>query len=235
MTPVIALDCQFGPERADAERPKKQSLSKRTGPRYDWFMRSRVRNVLFSFLFASSALAGVPAINVAVLDSSGRTAFQGATNTDGLFATAKLVPGNYVVQFDSPSATLKGSHYLIVVAAGSKKFTADAVPGGKFSGGGVAMKIAVGSPLKVTGQIVSEQPLSSNAEGNVRIIQGVRYYWVKSGTGSNLGRWVEAGTTNPRNVVGMDSSVVRNLQDRTGEGAASTMQRIPEGHGLTGH
>ena len=234
MTFSNATVCEFGPEHAGAE-PLKLGLSRGPRPRYEWFMRSRVRNILVFFLFASSALAGVPAINVAVLDSGGKTAFRGATNTDGLFATAKLVPGKYVVQFDSPSVTLKGNHYLIVVAAGSKKFTANAVPGGKFSAGGVAMKIAVGSPLKVTGQIVSEQPLSSSADGNVRIIQGIRYYWVKSGTGSNLGRWVEAGTKNSRNVVGMDSGAIRNLHDRAGEGAASTMQRIPEGHGLTGH
>jgi len=139
------------------------------------------------------------------------------------------------VQFHSPSGTLKGNQYLIVVSAGTKKFTADAVPGGKFSAGGVAMKIGVGSPLKITGQIVNEQPIASNGNGNVRIIQGVRYVWVKNSTGSNLGRWVEAGSTNPQNVVGMDRGAIRSLQDRSGEGSASTMMRIPEGHGLTGH
>jgi hypothetical protein len=196
---------------------------------------SSVRNVLVSLLFASSALAGLPAINVAILDTRGQIAFHGTTNSEGLFATGKLVPGKYVVQFDSPSGALKGNQYLIVVAAGTKKFTADAVPGGKFSAGGVAMKVAVGSPLKITGQIVSEQPIASNGNGNVRIIQGVRYVWVKNSMGSNLGRWVEAGSTNPQNVVGMDSGAVRSLQDRSGEGSASTMMRIPEGHGLTGH
>src|ERR1043165_8284455 len=128
-------------------------------------MRGRVRNVLLSLLLAPSALAGLPAINVAVLDSGRKIAFHGTTNTEGLFATGKLVPGKYVVQFDSPSPTLKGNQYLIVVAAGVKKFTADSVPGGKFTAGGVAMKVAVASALKITGQIVSEQP---NADGNIR-------------------------------------------------------------------
>ena len=195
-------------------------------------MPRTVRGLLIFLLFASPSFAGLPAITVVVSDSSGKPAFHGTTNTDGLFATGKLAPGKYVVQFDSPSGALKGNQYLIVVSAGTKKFTADSVPGARFSAGGVAMKVAVGSALKVTGQIVNEQP---NPDGNVRIIQGVRYYWVKSGTGSNMGRWVEAGSTNPRNVVGMDSGAVRNLQDRTGEGSASTMMRIPEGHGLTGH
>jgi hypothetical protein len=198
-------------------------------------MRGAAKSILVCLLLASSALAGLPAINVAVLDPSGKIAFHGTTNPDGLFASGKLVPGKYVVQFDSPSATLKGNQYLIVVAAGTKKFTADAVPGGKFSAGGVAMKVAVGSPLKITGQIVSEQPIASNGSGNVRIVQGVRYVWVKNSMGSNLGRWVEEGSKNPQNVVGMDSHAVRSLQDRTGEGSASTMMRIPEGHGLTGH
>jgi hypothetical protein len=194
-------------------------------------VKGAIRNILFSFLLASPVLAGLPAINVAVSDASGKTAFQGRTNAAGLFVTGRLGPGKYVVQFDSNSGTLKGDRYLIVVAAGTKKITADSVPGERFSAGGVAMKVPVSSTLQITGQIVSERPIGSNE----RIVQGVHYYWVKSGTGSNMGRWVEAGATNPQNVVGMDRGAVRNMQDRSGEGSASTMQRIPEGHGLTGH
>ncbi|HKP02282.1 MAG TPA: hypothetical protein VJU77_02880 [Chthoniobacterales bacterium] len=194
-------------------------------------MKSAIRNILFSFLLASPVLAGLPAINVAVSDASGKTTFQGRTNAAGLFITGRLGPGKYVVQFDANNGTLKGDRYLIVVAAGTKKITADSVPGERFSAGGVAMKVPVTSTLQITGQIVSERPIASNE----RIIQGVRYFWVKSGTGSNLGRWVEAGETNPRNVVGMDRASVRNIQERAGEGSASTMMRIPEGHGLTGH
>jgi hypothetical protein len=198
-------------------------------------MPSRVWSILISLLVASPALAGLPAINVVVTDSGGKAAFQGTTDNAGLFSTGKLVPGKYVVQFNAKSGALKGNQYLIVVSAGTKKVTADSVPGEKFSAGGVAMKVGVGSALKLTGQVVSEQPIATSEDGNVRMIQGVRYVWVKNALGTNLGRWVEVGTANPRNVVGLDSGAVRNLQDRTGEGSASTMQRIPEGHGLTGH
>jgi hypothetical protein len=174
-------------------------------------------------------------MNVIVSDAAGKAAYQGTTNSDGLFATGKLTPGDYVVQFNSHSRALKGNQYLIVVSAGTKKISADSVAGEKFSSGGVAMRVPVGSALKITGQVVSEQPITTNGEGNVRIIQGRRYFWAKNETGSNLGRWVESGSNASRNIVRMETAQIRKLQDRSGEGSMATTQRVPEGHGLYGH
>jgi hypothetical protein len=104
---------------------------------------------------ATIANAGVPTMNVTVSDSAGKAAFKGATKGDGGFATAKLQPGHYVVQFTSKDSSVKGGQYSIVVAAGTKKVVANAVAGEKFLAGGVAMKVEVGSGLNIAGQIVA--------------------------------------------------------------------------------
>ena len=108
------------------------------------------------FLVAGSlANAAIPSVNVTVSDASGKQAFKGATKNDGGFATEKLQPGNYVVQFSSKNAALKGGNYSIVVAAGTKKVVANGVAGEKFLAGGVAMKVNVGSRLNITGQVAT--------------------------------------------------------------------------------
>lgn len=107
------------------------------------------------FLVAASvAKAGVPSLNVMVSDSAGKAAFKGATKGDGEFATAKLQPGSYVVQFTTTNSSVKGGQYSIVVGAGKKKVVANAVAGEKFFGGGVAMKVEVGAGLNIAGQVV---------------------------------------------------------------------------------
>jgi len=116
------------------------------------------------FLFvASLANAGVPSMNVTVSDSTGKAAFKGATKDDGVFATAKLQPGNYVVQFAAKNFSVKGGQYSIVVAAGKKKVVADAIAGEKFLGGGVAVKVEVGAGLNIIGQVWAGSSASSSA------------------------------------------------------------------------
>jgi anti-sigma factor RsiW len=92
-------------------------------------------------------------MNVIISDSAGKAAFKGATKTDGAFATAALKPGNYVVQFSTTNAAVKGGQYSIVVASGKKKVVANAVAGDKFLTGGVAMKVEVGAGSSITGQV----------------------------------------------------------------------------------
>ena len=43
------------------------------------------------------AFGAVPAMNVTVSDASGKAAFKGMTNANGVFGTAKLAPGSYTV------------------------------------------------------------------------------------------------------------------------------------------
>lgn len=104
---------------------------------------------------ASVTNAGVPSMNVTISDPSGKAAFKGATKNDGAFATAKLQPGNYVVQFTTNNSSVKGGQYSIIVAVGKKKVVANAVAGEKFLSGGVAMKVEVGAGLNIIGQVVS--------------------------------------------------------------------------------
>lgn len=116
------------------------------------------------FLVAASvANAGVPSMNVTVSDSSGKAAFKGPTKDDGVFATAKLQPGSYVVQFTAKNSSVKGGQYSIVVGAGQKKVVANAVAGEKFLGPGVAMKVEVGAGLNITGQVVVGTSVNNSA------------------------------------------------------------------------
>lgn len=117
-------------------------------------------------IVASWSYAGPPPVNVIVSDASGKAAFKGTTKNDGGFATDKLQPGNYVVQFNSNNAAMKGGQYSIIVAAGKKKVVANALAGDKFLGGGVAMKIEVGAGLNIIGQ-VSAGP-TANVSGQTR-------------------------------------------------------------------
>jgi hypothetical protein len=178
------------------------------------FKTNVTRNTLLFLLFAAISSingAGVPAIDVVVSDASGKVAFKGKTNADGTFSTPNLAPGNYVVQFNSKSSVLKGNQYALVVSAGKKKVAAGAVAGEKFAAGGVAMKVDVGTGLKITGQVAS----TAAADANVKIINGKRYVWVKGGeTGSNIGgRWVEEGSRAASNVRTMSGGDVNRMQE----------------------
>jgi len=148
-------------------------------------MKHISRGLLFSVaLFAAAAVYGAtPAMNVTVSDASGKAAFKGMTNANGVFGTSKLTPGNYTVQIASQSAELKGKNYAIVVAAGKKKVSASAVPGEKFARGGVALKVDVGAGLNITGQVSTEERVSKS---------GKKMVWIPPMVGSNMpGRWVE--------------------------------------------
>lgn len=147
-------------------------------------MKKMIRSILLSLLLTAGVAHGaVPAVNVTVSDAAGKAAFKGATNAKGIFATAKLKPGNYAVQFNSPNA-MKGTNYTIVVSAGTKKVSAAGVAGEKFAKGGVALKVDVGAGLNITGQVAAEENGASK--------NGKKMVWIPPATGSHLpGHWVE--------------------------------------------
>ena len=125
------------------------------------------------FLIVSAALAGLPSMTVIVSDVNNHAAFRGTTNADGIFRTDKLAPGKYVVQLKS-SGVAAEAQYLLVLAAGQTKVTADSVPGAKFNGGGVALRVPMHSESSIVGQIVTEAPSASTEAGKVRTILGQR-------------------------------------------------------------
>ena len=173
-------------------------------------MKTMIRSaVLFLFSIAiSMANAGVPPMSVSVSDASGKAAFKGATNSTGAFATAKLKPGNYVVQLNAKSSAVKGNHYAVVLSAGKKKVAASAVAGEKFTAGGVALKVEVGPGLNITGQVAEE---SKTAMKN-----GKKMVWIPPMLGSNMpGRWVEedsAAAKESKTRPTMDRNEVQRIQ-----------------------
>src|SRR5947209_4636455 len=111
-------------------------------------MKNMTAMVLAALFFASASIAfAAPPIDVTVSDATGKVGFKGKTDSNGTFATGKLAPGDYVVQFNSTN--VKGDQAL-VVSAGSKKMSASSVTSGQFRGGGVAMRIEVGKGLNIS-------------------------------------------------------------------------------------
>jgi hypothetical protein len=171
-------------------------------------MKKMLSSLVMSLLLvAAMAYGGIPPMNVTVSDASGKAAFKGATNTSGAFATAKLQPGNYVVQLNSKNAPAKGTYYAIVVSAGKKKVSADAVPAEKFAGGGVALKVDVGPGLNIIGQVATEAKVKNNK----------KMVWIPPAIGSNMpGKWVEEGSAEAiaaRNSGQLRTEDVRKWQD----------------------
>jgi len=179
-------------------------------------MRTIVRTLIaLVFAGASFAYAAVPSFNVTVDDSKGKTAYKGATDGKGLFATGKLQPGGYVVKFASNSAP-KGSKYALVISAGKKKVSANAVAAEKLAAGGVAMMIDVGSGLNITGQVAAEDKNSAPMGHN-----GKPMVWIPKRTGSNIAaHWAESDSAEAKEIQTSSSYSTKNLQDKQSQGVA---------------
>lgn len=159
-------------------------------------------------------------MEVTVSTAAGKVAFKGKTSTDGSFATGKLEPGSYVVQFSSTNATVKGQAYMVVVGAGKKKVSTESLAGEKFAAGGVAMKIDVGAGTNIAGQITDARQAGAQGNSKVKIVNGKRYVWQGPETGSNTGgRWVEEGTVSVNNVSRGGAETLGALQDRSQAGS----------------
>ncbi|MEY2518703.1 MAG: hypothetical protein QOF24_462 [Verrucomicrobiota bacterium] len=178
----------------------------------------RFASIVLFLIAVSVGYSALPALNVTVSDGGGKVAFKGATNATGTFATPNLKPGNYVVQFNSSSAALKGNTYALVISAGKKKVTADAVPGEKFVAGGVAMKLEVGSGLNITGQVATTVNVRIDPKSQKKMV------YIAPAVGSNMpGRWVpedSAEAVAARQSGMLRTEDVRKMQDH-GDGAAS--------------
>jgi hypothetical protein len=178
-------------------------------------MKKIIQATLVSlFIIVSMSYGAVPSMNVTVSDSSGKAAYKGATDAKGTFATGKLQPGGYVVQFNSKSAP-KGTTYAMVVSAGKKKVTASAVQAEKLAAGGVAMKIDVGAGLNITGQVADDKsnaPMGHNGKPMV---------WIGKKTGSNLAaHWAESDSAEAKEVMSSGSLSRDNLQNKQSQGIA---------------
>ena len=115
-------------------------------------MKNLIRGTVLSLCFAIAWMASgaVPPLNVTVSDASGKVAFKGKTDGSGSFATDKIKPGVYDVQFISTGAIT--GNYSIKVSAGVKHVSAAGIAGDKFAKG-VALKINVQNLLNVVGEV----------------------------------------------------------------------------------
>jgi hypothetical protein len=171
-------------------------------------MKNLIRSVVLSLTLVAACAYAVPSVNVTVSDSSGKAAFKGATNAKGTFATPKLKPGNYAVQFNGASG-MKGN-YAIVVSAGSKKVSATGVAGEKFAKGGVALKVDVAAGLNIAGQIAAEDKSSAPMGSN-----GKPMVWIAKQLGSNIAaHWAESDSAEAKEAQTAGSFSTKNIQDR---------------------
>ena len=166
-------------------------------------MRIIVPAFVLSLLASAPAAFALPQLVVTVADSGGKPAFKGATSASGTFETGTLKPGPYVVQFNAKTNVTAGD-YALVISAGKKKVTAGSIPAAKFSGGGVAMRIDVGSGLNITGQVMNG--LDTKVDKN-----GKKMVWIPKQLGSNLpAHWAEADSAEAKSA-----SVAGSISNKT--------------------
>jgi hypothetical protein len=177
-------------------------------------MKNIIPRIIFCLfpLGASVVFGGVPPINVTVADSSGKAAFKGTTDPRGIFATPKLQPGHYVVYYTSNKAP-KGSHYTLVLVAGTKKMAASAITAEKLSGAGVAMRIEVVTDRSILGQVAEEDKATRiGANGKLMV-------WIPKRIGSNLpAHWAESDSAEARLAETASSFSRQNIQERQNSG-----------------
>ena len=160
---------------------------------------------------ALPAYAAIPAMQVTVIDANNKVAFSGITNSNGTFSSADLGPGQYVVRFRTKNQAVKADQYMLIVDAGGKPLLSNAIEGVKFTAGGVAVRMEVKNPSKIKGQVESTSAL---AHDNVKVVNGRRYFLVKSQFGSNLGtRWVDEKAVQRPEISSLDVDSVRLLQE----------------------
>jgi hypothetical protein len=160
-------------------------------------------------------LGDVPKMNIEVAELSGKTiAFKGATDSRGIFATPRLEPGSYAVVFTANGAP-KGSHYTLVLVAGTKKMFANAITAEKLAAGGVAMKIEVGLGRSILGQVSAEgKDTRIGANGKLMV-------WIPKRLGSNLAaHWAEADSAEAKLVETSSSFSIKSIQERQNQGIA---------------
>lgn len=183
----------------------------------------------------STAHGGIPSMDVTVFDASEKVVFRRSMNADGTFATESLPSGQYVVQFKTRNATVRGNQYLLVVAAGKKKVIADAVTGDVLTRGGAAMKIQVGRGLQISGQVLNDEAIAQAGGPKYRTVDGKRYVWVNESLGTNIrGHWQDTTAGSSRSVVVWTRDELQKRMDRGGEGSMITSESM-EAHGLYTH
>jgi hypothetical protein len=204
-------------------------------------MTKQLLTKLPTICLALTALVGTaygdsPSMNVTVFDATEKVVFKQSIKADAAFATGNLRAGNYVVQFNTKSQTVKDNYYLAVISSGKKKVIAAAVRGEKFTAGGAAMKIDVAPGMQITGKVVAESATARHDGPMVRVIDGKRYFWIASRVGSHFGpHWEEEGLANSNNVSSLSFGKMQKIQDNAYEGSMLDRYHAGGHYEVTGH
>lgn len=176
-------------------------------------MKHAIRSVLcLALSLAASSAFAIPSMKVTVFDAAGKPAFQGATGREGSFSTGRLNPGRYIVQFNAQPAAVTGQNFALIISSGKKKVVAESVAGAKFTGGGVAMRIEVGSDSKISGHITDAIMTMVDENGN-------KLVWIPQRTGSHLAaHWAPADSPDAKLLLTSSSLSFKNLQDKQAQG-----------------
>ena len=112
----------------------------------------------------------------------------------------------------SPSAP-KGSHYTLVVVAGTKKTSASAITAEKLAGGGVAMKIEVKANASIQAQVSAEDKATRIGKNGKLMV------WIPRKIGSNLpAHWAESDSAEAKEAETSTSYSAKNVQGKYNQG-----------------
>ncbi|MGI8433001.1 MAG: hypothetical protein ACR2MW_12020 [Chthoniobacterales bacterium] len=190
-------------------------------------------SLVLSVGVASVASAGsMPSMQVKVAKAGGKVVYSGSTDSAGAFHTAPLAPGDYTVQFNAKSAPKGGPFSIVLDDAGKGGSVANSVPGGKFTRGGVALKVEVGpkamslnghvSPAGSAKSVAAAAGTPMPKDGNqmesgkkVKYEKGKKFVWVE-GISSMGGHWALADSAEAKNadVVGKQAPGHKTDNDR---------------------
>ena len=158
----------------------------------------------------------MPSMQVKVAKSAGKVVYEGSTDSAGAFHTAPLAPGDYTVQFNAKSAPKGGPFSIVLDDTGKGGSVSNSVPAGKFTRGGVAMKVEVGpKAMSLTGHVSPAGSAKSVAAAagtpkpkdgihtedgkKVKYEKGKKFVWIE-GISAMGGHWALADSAEAKNA-----------------------------------
>lgn len=174
----------------------------------------------------------MPSMQVKVAKAAGKVVYEGSTDSAGAFHTAPLAPGEYTVQFNAKSAPKGGPFSIVLDDAGKGGSVSNAVPAGKFTRGGVALRVEVGpKAMSLTGHVSPAGSAKAVAAAagtpmpkdgvhmengrKVKYEKGTKFVWVE-GISAMGGHWALADSAEAKNaqVVGKQGPAHESESDR---------------------
>jgi hypothetical protein len=189
--------------------------------------------VLSIGLVAAARASSMPSMQVKVSKAAGKVVYEGSTDSSGAFHTAALEPGTYTVQFNSKTAPKGGPFSIVLDDAGKGGSVSNSVPAGKFTHGGVAMRVEVGpkaksltghvSPAGAAKSVAAAAGTSTPKDGvhmengkKVKYEGGKKFVWVE-GLSAMGGHWALADSNEAKNsttLVGKQAPEGNHESDR---------------------